>query len=316
MRQGYTTFLNAAGKLFTRHEGLAPETLEMALMGDLQAESKTCEVGGHGIHWLEVGDGPPLVLVHGWSCSGFFWKPMIPLLKERYRVLAPDLPGHGLSSKNYDSYLPEKQATRLLEWLSAIGVDRFVLVGHSMGGEIAARMALNAPDRVLSLVLAGAIGLNQVRDELPWYARLGLTPMAQKIARRFFTEKALTRSHRLFMTGPGRPPYPECIRDIVLANTNTPHDLATFTRTTHDGLFQDFLDQRVSRINLPVLCLCGEMDKLVPLSAGEGYARLIPRAHLARIPATGHMIPWEEPERMASEIIGFAEEGPQAPDPL
>jgi len=307
--------LHAAGEIVTRHRELAPDALEKALMGDLQAESKTCEVKGHTIHWLEAGDGTPLVLVHGWSCSGFFWKPMIPLLKKRYRVLAPDLPGHGLSSKEHDSYLPEKQAARLLEWLSSIGVERFVLVGHSMGGEIAARMALDAPDRVLTLVLAGAIGLRQVRDDLPWYARLALAPLAQKIANRFFTEKNLARSHRLFMTGPDRPPYPECTRDIVLTNTNTPRDMATLTQTTHDGLFQDFLDQRASGIDTPVLCLWGEMDKLVPLAAGQTYARLIPGARLSQIPATGHMIPWEEPERMASEIIGFAEEGPQDPGP-
>ncbi|VVS93921.1 alpha/beta fold hydrolase [Desulfoluna spongiiphila] len=307
--------LHAAGEFVTHHKGLPPETLEKNLMGELQAESKTCEVKGHTVHWLEAGDGPALVLVHGWSCSGFFWKPMIPLLKKKYRVLAPDLPGHGLSSKEHDSYLPEKQAARLLEWLSAIGVDRFVLVGHSMGGEIAARMALDAPGRVLSLVLAGAIGLRQVRDSLPWYARLALTPVAQKVANRFLTEKALAQSHRLFMTGPGRPPYPECTRDIILTNTNTPRDLTTLSQTTRDGLFRDFIDQQAPRIDTPVLCLWGEMDKLVPLSAGKAYARLIPGAHLARIPATGHMIPWEEPERMASEIIDFAGEGPQAHEP-
>ncbi|VFQ44270.1 alpha/beta fold hydrolase [Desulfoluna butyratoxydans] len=300
--------LHAAGEFVTRHRGLAPETLETALMGDLEARSTTCEVNDHGIHWIEAGDGPPLVLVHGWSCSGYFWKPMIPLFKEKYRVLAPDLPGHGLSSKEHDSYLPEKQAERLLAWLSEIGVERFTLVGHSMGGEIAARMALQAPERVQTLTLAGAIGLKQVLDRLPWYARLALAPVTQKVINRFLTEKALARSHRLFMTGPGRPDYPECTRDIILTNTNTPLDLATLNQTTRDGLFRDFLDGRATGISLPTLCIWGEVDKLVPLSAGEEYARLIPDAHLAKIPATGHMIPWEEPERMASEIIGFDEQ--------
>ncbi|WP_300667658.1 alpha/beta hydrolase [Desulfoluna sp.] len=274
-------------------------------MGSLKAESRQADIDGHGIHWVEAGDGPPLVLIHGWSCSGFFWKPMIPLLQSTCRVLAPDLPGHGLSSKDEASYLPELQAKRLLEWLTAIGVDRFTVVGHSMGGEIAARMALAAPERVEKLVLAGAIGLKQVWDNLPWYARVGLTPRVQKIANRFFTEKALARSHRLFMTGPGRPPYPECIRDIVLTNCNTPQDLTTLTRTTQDGLFQAFLDPRLSEIKQPALCIWGELDKLVPLSAGKRCAELIPQARLSQIPGTGHMIPWEEPERMASEITGF-----------
>lgn len=104
---------------FTRHEGLTAEALKERLMGDLRARSRECGVDGHRIHWIESGDGPPLVLIHGWSCSGFFWKPMFPRLAATFRLLAPDLPGHGLSSKGEASYRPEAQAERLLAWLSA-----------------------------------------------------------------------------------------------------------------------------------------------------------------------------------------------------
>jgi len=306
MRQREKKWQHAMRGLFTRHERLAPEALEAALMRGLKAESKQCDISGHRIHWVEAGDGTPLVLIHGWTCSGFFWKPIIPRLKDAFRVLAPDLPGHGLSSKEEASYLPEAQAQRLLEWLTAIGVDRFVLVGHSMGGEIAARMALAAPERVEGLVLASAIGLKMVWESLPWYGRLSLTPAARKIANLFFTEKAMVRTNRLFMTGPGRPAYPECARDVVLANTNTPDDVKALTHTTRDGLFQDFLDHRLADLNLPVLCIWGEVDKVVPLEVGERYARLLPHARLAKVPGTGHMLPWEEPDFMASEIRGFS----------
>ncbi|BCS97196.1 hydrolase [Desulfoluna limicola] len=298
---------------FTRHEGLAPQTLEAVLMGDLTADTKHCDISGHHIHWLEAGDGPPLVLVHGWTCSGFFWKPIIPRLKGTFRVLAPDLPGHGLSSKGEASYLPEAQAHRLLEWLTTIGVDRFVLVGHSMGGEVAARMALSAPDRVQKLVLAGAIGLEEAWERLPWYGRLSLTPAARKVSNWFFTERAMARTNRLFMTGPGRPPYLECARDVVLTNTNTPHDLKALTYTTRDGLFQDFLDQRLSELNLPVLCIWGKNDKVVPLEVGKRVARLLPHVRLVQVPGTGHMLPWEEPEVMTSEILEFAKPRSQTP---
>lgn len=305
MRQRDKTWQHAVREQFTQHEGMAPEALEAALMGNLKAEAGQCHISGHRIHWIESGDGPPIVLIHGWTCSGFFWKPIIPRLEGSFRVLAPDLPGHGLSSKKETSYLPEAQAQRLLEWLTAIGVDRFVLVGHSMGGEIAARMALAAPDRVHTLVLAGAIGLAEAWERLPWYGRLSLTPAARKISNWFVTEKAMARTTRLFMTGPGRPAYPECTRDVVLANTNTPDDLKALTRTTRDGLFQEFLDHRLAELTLPVLCIWGENDKVVPLGVGTQYARMLPHARLAQIPGTGHMLPWEEPDFMASEILGF-----------
>lgn len=311
MRQRDKKWYHAVRGQFTRHQGLAPEALEAALMGALKAESKQCDISGHCIHWLEAGDGPPLVLIHGWTCSSFFWKPIIPRLKGSFRVLAPDLPGHGLSSKEEASYLPEAQARRLLKWLTAIGVNRFVLVGHSMGGEIAARMALAAPERVEGLVLASAIGLKMVWESLPWYGRLSLTPAARKVSNWFFTEGAMARTKRLFMTGPGRPEYPECARDVVLTNTNTPDDLKTLTRTTRDGLFQDFLDHRLTELNLPALCIWGENDKVVPLGVGERYARLLPHARLAQVPGTGHMLPWEEPDFMASEILEFAKTGKQ-----
>jgi len=306
MNQRDKKWQHVVRRQFTRHEGLAPEDLKEVLMGDLKAESKQCDTSGHRIHWIEAGDGPPLVLIHGWTCSGFFWKPIIPRLKDSFRVLAPDLTGHGLSSKSEASYLPEAQAHRLLEWLTAIRVDQFVLVGHSMGGEVATRMALAAPDRVKSLVLASAIGLKMAWESLPWYGRLSLTPAARKVSNWFFTEEAMARTNRLFMTGPSRPAYPECARDVVLTNTNTPDDLNTLTRTTRDGLFQDFLDHRLAELNLPALCIWGEDDKVVPLKVGERYARLIPHARLAQVPGTGHMLPWEEPDFMASEILGFA----------
>ena len=301
------------GKPFTHHPGLTPEALKKTLMGDIDAESKHCEIGGgHPLHWLEAGEGPVLVLIHGWSASGFFWKPLLPLLKRSFRVLAPDLPGHGLSSKDDDSYLPVLQAQRLLEWLTAIHVETFTVVGHSMGGEIATRMALEAPERIERMVLVDAIGLKKVKRELPWFGQLGLKPPLLKLSDLFFSELAMKRTIRLFMTGTGRPDYPEGARDIVLTNANTPHDLATYARTTRDGLFKDFVDHRLAKIRPPVLCLWGTEDKLVPPRIGKIFASSIPDARYTELPGTGHLLPWEEPECMAEKIIEFANDTPTA----
>ena len=186
------------------------------------------------------------------------------------------------------------------------------MVGHSMGGEIATRMSLEAPERIERMVLVDAIGLKKVWEELPWFGRVGLKPPLLKLSDHFFTEVSLKRTIRLFMTGTGRPDYPEGTRDIVLTNSNTPHDLATYARTTRDGLFKDFVDHRLGEIRPPVLCLWGTEDKLVPPAMGRVFARAIPNAQFTEIPGTGHLLPWEEPVCMAEKIIEFANDTPSA----
>lgn len=293
----------------TQHQQLPLPDLKRELMGDLTATSKTMEVDGRRMHWLEAGEGRPVVLLHGWTCSGYFWKPILPLLQNHCRVLAPDLPGHGLSGKKEDSYLPREQADRILAWLSAIGVESFFLVGHSMGGEISVRMAHGAADRVEGMVLISAIGLTDNPGMIPWYCKLANTSLFRRPSTWFFSEPMLRVSANLCMTGPDHTPDPVCVRDVVLSNTNTREDTNALLLTTRDGLFCEFVDDKLDAMSLPVLCVWGDADLVVPKALGEQYAAALPNAELLVVEGSGHMVPWEAPDVVSGAILSAMEKG-------
>ena len=99
------------------------------------------KISGQTLHYLEDGQGEPMILIHGWLCWGAYWKKIIPRVKSTYHVFAPDLLGHGISDKPLDktcSYGTDAQAERILAFMDALSIKKAYLVGHSMGGEIAA----------------------------------------------------------------------------------------------------------------------------------------------------------------------------------
>ena len=110
------------------------------------------DVGGTSIHVAEAGDGPPLLLVHGWPQHWWAWREVIPPLAERYRVLAPDLRGWGWSDAPAGDYAKQTFADDLLAFLDAEGLDRVTMVAHDWGGYAAFLLALAHPERLERLL--------------------------------------------------------------------------------------------------------------------------------------------------------------------
>src|SRR5262245_26238949 len=117
-------------------------------------------VEGVELHWAEQGQGRPLVLLHGLSDSHRTWRPVVPALAARRRVITPDLPGHGLSSRPDASYELSWYAAVIGAWMDALDLDGIDLVGHSYGGGVAQQLLLERGARVrrLGLVAAGGLG--------------------------------------------------------------------------------------------------------------------------------------------------------------
>jgi haloacetate dehalogenase len=112
---------------------------------------------GCGINGVTAGDGPPLLLIHGYPQTHVMWHKVAPALAERFTVVAPDLRGYGASDKppagdGYVGYAKRTMARDLIEVMEHLGHERFAVVGHDRGGRVAYRMALDAPDRVERLV--------------------------------------------------------------------------------------------------------------------------------------------------------------------
>lgn len=164
------------------------ESARRQLLAGLDVTEKTVELAGIPTAILEAGDGPPLVLLHGPGEFKERWIRVIPGLSRTHRLIAPDFPGHGRSGTHVDGL----DAGRVFAWLDALieqrGQDQPVVVGHVLGGSVAARYAAARPGRLDRLVLVDSLGLAKFRPS-PRFA-LGLIS---------FMVRPGARSHQRFM---------------------------------------------------------------------------------------------------------------------
>jgi pimeloyl-ACP methyl ester carboxylesterase/putative sterol carrier protein len=273
----------------------------------LDLEHVEVRAGAHVLSCFSVGEGPPVVLLHGLGATRLSWMPLLQPLADRYRVLAPDLPGHGESSKPRVTYTPRFYAGVIGRLLAELELDRAVLVGNSMGGRIALEVAARAPARVAGLVLVGpaVAGL-----PFPYYARLlrllpaelGAFPVPMRrrlvllgIKQLFAHPERLPRNAytagadefiRVYRSGRARVALLGAMRGLM---------------RDRPDLFWD----AVRQVGAPALVIHGEQDRLVPVRLGEILASALPRAELVVLPGVGHVPQFEVPETTVELVRGF-----------
>ena len=132
---------------------VAPERL-VAQSTTFRADS--VRVDGSWIHYRSGGDGPSLLLLHGFTGAGVWWEPYLEALAEHYRTIVPDLPGHGRSGGGPDPYRFDEVATDMHTFMDELGIDRFRAIGYSGGGIVLIHMAAREPDRMESMAVLSA----------------------------------------------------------------------------------------------------------------------------------------------------------------
>lgn len=248
--------------------------------------------------------GPPLVLVHGLGGAASNWSELVPLLAPRFRLLVPDLPGHGGSS-------PLSSAPTLSPFADAVaaiaereGLLPATVVGHSLGGVVALRLALRRPDAVQSLVLAAAAGISSAsRFRETFVTLLVLTRPARLVAphRRLVARVPILRYPVLGYWEVSDPPAlsPRAVEGF-LAGPALHTDIGDAGR----ALIRDDPRTELERVRCRALVLWGARDHLVPLEDGMEYARRL-RAPLRVIPDCGHLLIGERPDACADAITRF-----------
>jgi len=268
-------------------------------------------IDGKKIHYIETGKGEPVVLVHGWICSGGMWDKTIKRLQSDYHVYAIDLMGHGLSQRMEDRtyYTTEKQSDMVAGFIKKISPDAPVLlVGHSMGGETVARVALKVPEKVKKLVMVDAAGLKENPEKLPFLTRIAFKWHMERFAFSLANSETTYWAFRRFMYY-----YENDIDQVVvdqlygynLESEGSADNAAAITRM---GLFYSFIDEKVKKMKVPTLLVWGEKDLVVPLDLGRQYDRLIPNSRLVIIKKGGHMVFDEHPDRFTKELVAFFNE--------
>ncbi len=264
---------------------------------------------GQRIGYRAEGGGTPLVLLHGIAGTSATWDDLIPRLSGRFRVLAPDLLGHGESAKPEGDYSLGAYANVLRDFLEVLGLERATLVGHSLGGGIALQFAYQFPERCERLVLVSSGGLGREVHPLlraaalpgadvvlPWLsvaARQSVGRVVHALGSLGLRASAdLEESWHSFVSleEPGaRRAFLHTVRGII--------DLHGQRVSAQDRLYL--------AAGMPTLILWGEKDRLIPVRHARDAHERIPGSQLEIFSGAGHF-PWrDEPRRFAEILLDF-----------
>jgi pimeloyl-ACP methyl ester carboxylesterase len=278
------------------------------------------EVHGYTRAFRMMGDGPPLLLIHGLSDSSATWAPVIPLLAERHLVIAPDLLGHGASDKPRADYAVAAYACGMRDLLSVLDIDRVTVVGHSLGGGIAMQFAYQFPERCERLVLVGSAGVGR---EVHPLLRLASSPLAEP-GLALLTAPPVRSAVRalapLLRVGLRLGRDFDYVIDRYHALTS-PTARAAFLRTLRAGVDVNgqvitMLDRCYLTLGMPTLILWGAHDRVIPVEHAYTAHRAMPGSELEIFADSGHFPHQDEPERFAKTVESFiAATAPQEFDP-
>lgn len=275
-------------------------------------ETRDRVVDGTTLRVLDAGAGPAVVFLHGLGASMFSWRATLrPVLDAGHRVVAFDNRGFGFSERPDSGYSNAAYTRLLLALLDSLGIDAAVLVGHSMGGAIAAQVAIDHPDRVRGLVLVGSAGYGVSE---PWSLRVARLPLAGRLVSGLRGRWTVAQLLRSTFSDPSR---------LARGDVDQYYATAAVPRSTVAlrGVFREFrfdeLRGRLGRIQAPTLLIWGAQDRWIPLSLGQEMALALANGALVAIPRAGHNVQEERPDEVVRTLLAFLAAGlPRPPGDL
>ncbi len=265
------------------------------------------------IAYREEGDAnsPSLLFIHGLSSYIPAWSKLIPLLKNKFRCIAIDLPGYGKSSGGIFSGTMEFYSNSIAKFIIGLGIEKVTLVGHSMGGHIALKTGLNFPDLVDKLILLAPAGIEIFNEEEinkiikfntpEMFFKIGNDQIKSNYALNFYNMPADTEP---------------MIRDrINMKEWKNFFNYCTIVSNSLKGMLEDPVLEKLHLLSRKSLILFGRNDRLIPNqilhkdlspeSIGEAAASLIPDSKLIMIDHCGHFIPFEKEKTVCAEMVDF-----------
>lgn len=304
---GVLLMLTALALTLSRAPDRAPSTLvaRWAL-----PPSDFVEIKGQLVHLRDEGpreDPLPIVLIHGTSASLHTWEGWVKALKGQRRVISFDLPGFGLTGPfagQYEkgNYSGDAYARFMLDLLDALKVDRAVLGGNSLGGEVAWRTAFLAPTRVAALVLVDAAGPPFVPLSMPLGFRMARIPGLNRIAE-FALPRALVEEGIKDVYGDPSKVTPELVDRYFELTLREGNREALRQRMQH--LVAGEHAERIATLKQPTLILWGGRDKLIPPEIAQQFHRQIAGSQLVLFQDLGHVPQEEDPARSVQPVKAF-----------
>ncbi|MFY7863454.1 alpha/beta fold hydrolase [Roseateles sp.] len=281
-------------------------TLESLLPMWAPPPSDFIDLKGQLLHLRDqgpAGDPLPIVLIHGTSASLHTWEGWVAELSKTRRVISFDLPGFGLTGPAMSGdYSIEAYSAFVSQLLAHLQVQRAVLAGNSLGGEVAWTVAADRPDLAAGLILVDASGYNFKPDAVPLGFYLARLPGVSWLSQYLLPRQLVASSVRSVYGDPARA-SPELI-DRYFELTLRAGNRAALTQRLVQMQFGNQVD-RLKQLRLPTLILWGELDRLIPPVNGEAFARDIAGSQLVTLPGLGHVPHEEDPAASLVPVQAF-----------
>lgn len=251
---------------------------------------------GVTLHYAARGaeDGLAVILLHGYSDSWYSWNTIMPRLSPSYRVYALDQRGHGESDRPATGYHMSDLAADVVAFMDAKGIDRAVVVGHSMGTFVAQQVAQRAPRRVTGVVLIGGASTLQRMAGVEEFGGY-VSGFGDTVPVGFTREFQVSTIHH---------PVPDTLLERVIAESDKLP--AHVWRELMQGMLATPAVSALRDTTLPVLILRGDHDQVFPDPGTQDELQaLFPGAELVVLPETGHAVHWERPAETAAQLERF-----------
>jgi len=264
----------------------------------VRIERRRAALSGGELSYLDGGEGPAVVLLHGFPSSAYLWRRELPLLGSRMRVVAPDLLGYGESEKPPEADLTVRaQAGYVGELLDVLGIGAAAFVGHDLGGGVAQLLALEG--RAAAIVLLDTVCFDAWPIE--GVKMLQATSPEQETAG--FADRVVRLTFDLGMEHEGRLSEDD-LRAYLDPWTADPAALFRAARAI-DGVGLAGRDADVAALDLPALVLWGEEDPFLPPALAERLGDLLPGATVALLPGCGHFVNEDAPTTVGPLIYEY-----------
>lgn len=250
-------------------------------------ENKFAQVGPYRIHYLIGGEGPPLLLLHGHPSRALEWAPLLRHFTREHKVIALDFLGYGESEAPDVEYSIKTQTEVALGLLDVLDLRQTDVLGFSMGGWVALKLATDHPQRVRRLVLVDSGGLT----------------FPTTLTGESFVPNTLTQFREMERLHSNRQ-LPDFVARDLLRSTQ---ERSWAQRRMGASLlsFRDVLDGRLGDLKIPVLIVWGKEDRIIPFEVALRFQRELPGAKLLALEGCSHMVLWDCSEGSLPEVLAF-----------
>jgi len=254
-------------------------------------QSKTIKVDGLDVRYYTAGQGEPLVVIHGGGGDARTWRRNIAELAKNYTVYAPDLPGYGGSQPLDGAYYIPELVEFVDKFARSLGLEKFNLVGHSLGGGIALNYALKSPHKIKKLVLVSSLCLGR---EIAFWVRLFSLPALIRSLGALIIAVLKGVKWVVKQLNPV-----EFIMPLSPASMTIGGSITTFREQTL------VLENRLSEVTMPTLLVWGAKDPIVPVMQAYRASKVIPDCRVEVFENRGHNVHRDELKQFSSVITRF-----------